>query len=207
MKINKFRLPRLSALCAVLLCLVFATVVKASSAGLPRSSPEAQGVSSEAILAFIEAADQKIDTMNSFMLVRHSHVIAEAWWDPYGPDSPHTLYSLSKSFTSTAVGLAIAEGKLSLGDQVIKFFPDETPSNPSENLQKMRVHDLIRMSTGHQTEPRFTNEESWVKTFLHHPVPYKPGTHFLYNTPATYMLSAIIQKATGMTLRDYLRPR
>src|SRR5262249_34431738 len=86
------------------------------SPALPRSSPEAQGVASSAILAFVEAADHDIDSLHSFMLVRHGHVVAEGWWSPYGADSPHELYSLSKSFTSTAVGLAIYEGKLSVDD-------------------------------------------------------------------------------------------
>ena len=71
----------------------------------------------------------------------------------------------------------------------------------------MRVSDLLRMSTGHQAEPQRTPDRAWTKTFLAQPVPYKPGTHFLYNTSATYMLSAIVQKATGMTVLDYLRPR
>ena len=88
-------------------------------ASLPRSSPEQQGISSADLLAFIEAADKDIDTMNSFMLVRHGHVVAEGWWAPYDRETPHMLYSLSKSFTSTAVGLAISEGKLSLDDPVI----------------------------------------------------------------------------------------
>jgi CubicO group peptidase (beta-lactamase class C family) len=175
-------------------------------ADLPRSSPEAQGVSSSALQTFIEAAD-KIDSMNSFMLLRHGHVVAEGWWAPYNAESPHMLYSLSKSFTSTAVGMAIAEGKLSLDDEVLKFFPDEAPADPSANLKAMRVSDLLRMNTGHQTEPPRTATQSWVKAFLAHPVPFKPGTHFLYNTSATYMLSAMVQKATGKTLLDYLKPR
>lgn len=176
-------------------------------AGLPRSSPEAQGVDSAALLAFIEAADKKIDSLHSFMLVRHGQVIAEGWWAPYDAQSPHSLFSLSKSFTSTAAGLAIAEGKLNLHDEVLKFFPDEAPAKPSDNLKAMRVSDLLRMSTGQQSEPKRPEKESWVKTFLAHPVPFKPGTHFLYNTSATYMLSAIVQKATGMTVLDYLKPR
>jgi CubicO group peptidase (beta-lactamase class C family) len=174
---------------------------------LPRSTPESQGVSSSAILAFVEAADQKIESMNSFMLVRHGHVVAAGWWAPYNAESPHSLYSLSKSFTSTAVGLAIAEGKLSVDDEVLKFFPDDAPAEPSKNLKAMRVSDLLRMSTGHQDEPKRTSEAPWSKTFLAQAVPFKPGTHFLYNTSATYMLSAIVQKATGMTLLDYLKPR
>lgn len=177
------------------------------AAGLPRSSPEAQGVSSSGLRAFVEAADKDIEVMNSLMLVRHGHVVAEGWWSPYRADAPHSLYSLSKSFTSTAVGLAVAEGKLSVDDEVLNFFPDDAPADPSKNLKSMRVSDLLRMSTGHREEPTRTDEEPWTKTFLARPVPDKPGTHFLYNTSATYMLSAIVQKATGTTVLDYLRPR
>ena len=133
--------------------------------------------------------------------------MAEGWWAPYEAAAPHSLYSLSKSFTSTAVGLAIAEGKLSLDDEILRFFPEDTPSDPSKNLKAMRVSDLLRMSTGHQTEPRRTPEAPWTKTFLAEPVPNKPGTHFLYNTSGTYMLSAIVQKATNQTVLDFLKPR
>src|SRR6185436_11561871 len=158
-----------------------------SPLALPRSAPEAQGVSSAAINAFVEAADQQVNAMNSFMLVRHGHVIAEGWWTPYSAEVPHMLYSLSKSFTSTAVGFAVAEGKLSIDDEVLKFFPDDAPSQPTNNLKAMRVRDLLCMSTGHQTEPRLseTNESPWTRSFLAHPVPHKPGTHFLYNTAGT----------------------
>ncbi len=194
---------------ASFLALVIGTssVSIAAEQSLPRSSPEMQGISSPAILRFIEAADKSLETMNSFMLVRHGYVVAEGWWAPYAAQSPHSLYSLSKSFTSTAVGLAIAEGKLSLDDQVLKFFPEDAPPSPSNNLKAMRVSDLLRMSTGHRTEPPRKPDQVWTKVFLSRPVPDKPGTHFLYNTSATYMLSAIVQKATGMNLLDYLRPR
>lgn len=175
---------------------------------LPRSTPETQGVSSAAVLAFVEAADQKVDVMNSFMLVRHGHVVAEGWWTPYDAKSRHELYSLSKSFTSTAVGLAVADGKLSIDDTVMNFFPDDAPKEPSANLKNMRVRDLLCMSTGHQSEPQLAaSKEPWTKAFLAHPVQFKPGTHFLYNTPATYMQSAIVQKVTGKTVLEYLKPR
>ena len=185
----------------------FGAIAEAASESLPRSQPEAQGVSSSAVLAFVEEAEKKIDSLHSFMLVRHGHVVAEGWWSPYAAESPHALYSLSKSFTSTAVGLAIAEGKLSLDDQVLKFFPEDAPKEPSNNLKAMRVSDLLRMSTGHGAEPARPPGEVWTKKFLAQPVPHKPGTHFLYNTSATYMLSAIVQKVTGATVLDYLRPR
>ena len=175
---------------------------------LPRSSPETQGVSSAALLAFVEEADQKIPNLHSFMLLRHGRVVADGWWQPYDASTRHELYSLSKSFTSTAVGLAVAEGKLTVDDPVLKFFPGDAPAEPSAHLQAMRVRDLLCMSTGHQTEPRLTPAtQHWVKAFLAHPVPHKPGTHFLYNTAATYMQSAIVQQATGQTVLDYLRPR
>jgi CubicO group peptidase (beta-lactamase class C family) len=179
----------------------------AAPSSLPRSTPEAQGVSSAGVRAFVEAADRDLGGMHSFMLVRHGHVVAEGWWAPYDAASPHALYSLSKSFTSTAIGIAAAEGKLSVDDEVLKFFPDDAPAQPGDNLKAMRVSDLLRMSTGQQAEPPRRADEPWARTFLAHPVPFKPGTHFLYNTSATYMASAVVQKATGETVLDYLRPR
>jgi CubicO group peptidase (beta-lactamase class C family) len=200
----------------LLLALVLAGAARLpaqSASSLPRSTPERQGISSSAILSFVQAADTGIDMMNSFMLVRHGQVVAEGWWSPYDAKAPHIFYSLSKSFTSTAVGLAVSEGKLSLDDLVLKFFPEDAPAEPSANLKSMRVRDLLRMSAGHQTEASLwsgaagASADRLTKTFLAHPVPFKPGTHFLYNSPATYMLSAITQKAVGMTVLDYLRPR
>src|SRR5262245_20222960 len=89
----------------------------------PRGTPEAQGISSAALLTFIDEAEQKLDALHSIMIVRHGQVVAECWWKPYAADEPHMLFSLSKSFTSTAVGLAIADGKLKLEDDVLRFFP------------------------------------------------------------------------------------
>ena len=194
--------------------LAAATRLPAQAGALPRSTPERQGISSRAVLAFIHAADSSIDMMNSVMIVRHGQVVAEGWWAPYQPQTPHVLYSLSKSFTSTAVGLAIAEGKLSLDDRVMSFFPGDAPPDTSATLRAMRVRDLLRMNTGQVSEAPLgitdapaVAGQSWVHRFLAHPVPYKPGTHFLYNSPATYMLSAIVQKVTGQRVLDYLQPR
>lgn len=199
----------------VLAASLFAAATLASAGAapqrLPRSTPEEQGISSAAILGFVEGAEQKIDALHSFMIVRHGHVVSEGWWSPYAADESHVLFSLSKSFTSTAVGLAISEGKMSLDDPVLKFFPDEAPAFPSKNLKSMRVRDLLRMATGHRAEALtdfpFMGKEDLVRVFLELPVPDIPGTHFVYNTAATYMLSAIVQKVTGQTTRDYLGPR
>ena len=173
---------------------------------LPRSTPEAQGISSEAILQFLQAVD-KINTLHSFMLVRHGYVIADAWWKPEAPNKPHVLWSLSKSFNSTAVGLAIAEGKLSLNDHVLKFFPADAPADPSDNLKALTVRDLLTMTSGQATEPKVGTNAPTVKLFLAHPFVYKPGTHFLYNTAGAYTLSAIVTKVTGQTTLDFLKPR
>jgi len=174
---------------------------------LPRSTPGAQGVALDGLIDFIRTADSNVNSMHSFMLLRHGHVVCEAWWSPEAADKPHVLWSLSKSFTSTAVGLAIEEGKLSLDAEVTKFFPEECPSNPSDYLKAMRVRDLLTMATGHQDEVSLKNESDWIKAFLNHPVPHKPGTHFRYNTPATFMQSAIVQKVIGEKVVDYLQPR
>jgi CubicO group peptidase (beta-lactamase class C family) len=178
---------------------------------LERATPESQGVHSQAILDFIDIAERDIHELHSFMLLRHGKVIAEGWWSPYQRNDPHMLFSLSKSFTSTAVGLAVAEGRLSVDDTVISFFPDEAPAAPNEHLAAMRVRHLLAMSTGHDTDtmpPMIArNDGNWINGFFEVPVEHAPGTHFLYNTGATYMLSAILQKLTGQKLVDYLEPR
>jgi CubicO group peptidase (beta-lactamase class C family) len=203
---------------------------------LERSSPEAEGIPSPAVLDFIRAVEghaHPLDAVQGFMLLRHGNVAAEGWWTPYGPGSPHSLYSLSKSFTSSAIGLAVAEGRLTVDDPVLKFFPDDAPSNPGENLKAMRVRHLLSMNTGHRedttayifrgrrqvsllgpqvlrSEELITHigeAENWPRAFLSLPVEYRPGTWFVYNTAATYMLSAIITQLTGESLLAYLRPR
>jgi CubicO group peptidase (beta-lactamase class C family) len=176
--------------------------------GMPllRSSPEAQGISSRAVLEFVEAAD-KIDTLHSFMLVRHGQVIAEGWWKPEASDRPHVLNSVSKSFNATAVGIAIDEGKLSLDDSVLKFFPAIAPADASDNLKALKVRDLLTMSGGHDTEPKSANGGPSVKQFLAHPFLYEPGKHFQYNSMGSYTLSAIVTKVTGQTTLEYLKPR
>ncbi len=178
---------------------------------LPRSAPEAQGIASGAILNFVEAIEKNVNEFHSFMLMRHGHVVAEGWWSPYAPERPHMLFSLSKSFTSSAIGLAVAEGRLTVEDKVISFFPDDLSAEISENLAAMSVHDILAMATGHAEDStgfmRENFDDNWVKGFLAMPVEHQPGTHFVYNSGATYMQSAIIQKLTGMRLLDYLTPR
>jgi len=178
---------------------------------LPRANPESLGIASDAIRAFVDAATQEIDTFHSFQLVRHGKVAAEGWWKPWDRDTPHMLYSLSKSFTSTAAGLAISEGHFTLDDPVVKHFADDLPKSVSANLKAMRVRDLLRMGTGHGADTVgpivVRSDGNWARGFLELPVTHEPGTHFVYNSGATYMVSALVQKTTGKRLLDYLKPR
>lgn len=189
------------------LVMVSVTPAVQGESRLPRATPESQGVSSQALLDLVETLGDRFDGMHSLMIVRHGKVIAEGWWAPYDSAHNHIFYSLSKSFTSTAVGLAVADGKLSIDDVVTGFFPDDVPADASANLKAMRVRDLLTMATGHQDEPSPAADTICAKSFLAQPVPHLPGTHFKYNTAATFMQSAIVQKVTGQTVLDYLRPR
>jgi len=178
---------------------------------LPRSVPEIEGISSEDLLTFLDSAEASTHEFHSIMILRHGKVVAEGWWSPYEPELRHTLYSTSKSFTSTAVGFAVTEGLLTVNDKVISFFSEELPDTISPFLADLTIKDLLSMSVGQDPDPtslRFSDTDSnWVRAFLKTPIVNKPGTKFLYNSLGTYMLSAIVQKVTGEKIVDYLTPR
>ena len=177
---------------------------------LPRVSPGEIGLPAASARAFLRRASEL--GLHSFILARDGKVGAEAWWKPYRPAYAHMLHSLSKSFTSTAFGFAVQEGLASPADRVTDFFPEYLPSQPCENMRKMTVRDLLTMHTGHTVEPGVIDAggaADWMKKFLESYVPNAPGPDhpFVYNTAATYMVSAIVQKVTGQTVCDYLKPR
>lgn len=177
---------------------------------MKRSTPEEQGISPASVLNFVSAIEEAKLELHSLILIRHGYVVAEGWWAPYSGDRPHMLFSLSKSFTSTAIGFAEQEGIVSVDDKVVSFFPEYKELYASnDHLTKMRVRHLLSMATGHaqDTLGRITESEEWVKSFLSLSVEYEPGTHFVYNSGATYMLSAILQRVTGQTLLEFLKPR
>ncbi|MDZ4707007.1 MAG: serine hydrolase, partial [Saprospiraceae bacterium] len=179
--------------------------------GLPRATPESTGVSSESIIQYLQEANKSGLEHHGFMFLRHGKVIAEAYWRPFERHQVHTLYSLSKSFTSTAVGLAVKEGLIKLNDKVISFFPELLPEVVSDNLAKMEIHHALSMATGHTVDTipsmRAAQNVSWIKTFLARPVEKEPGTHFLYNTGSSYILSAIVSKVSGQSVQEYLSSR
>lgn len=176
-----------------------------------RATPESQGLSSQAILDFIQGCEEETDAVHSFIIWRHGKLVSEGWWAPHGPDTKHIMHSMSKAFTSTAIGFAIEEGLFSLDDTVVSFFPEKAPKNPSNYMGNIRIRQLLTMSTGHLTSAsnlmRVAEDGDWVKSFFEQEPEMKPGSYFLYNSGATYMLSAILQKVTGEKMVDYLKPR
>lgn len=180
-------------------------------ASLPRSDPESQGISSSAILQFIGEAEKQQAGLHSFMIVRHGHVVAEGWWFPYAPGISHQLYSLSKNIASTAIGFAIQENILRLDDKVISFFPELENVITDKRTAAITIRDLLIMASGHGEDTLRLllghPEGNWAKAFLAAPLTYEPGTRFVYNSGCTYMLSAILQRRTGITMAEYLQPR
>jgi CubicO group peptidase (beta-lactamase class C family) len=178
---------------------------------LPRSTPEAEGISSQGVLDLVTALESQIQEVHSMMLVRHGKVVAEGWWAPYTPGDMHNMYSVTKSFNSTAVGLAVDEGLLTVDDLVISFFPDLAPAAPSPAFETMTVKHLLTMASGHATDPldsmRQAPNGQWTQAFLASTVERAPGSAFLYNSGAAYVLGAIVQKVTGQTVEEYLTPR
>ncbi|WP_420213041.1 serine hydrolase domain-containing protein [Burkholderia aenigmatica] len=181
------------------------------SGPLPRKSPFEVGVSSESIRRFLDAIRANGVELHNFMMLRHGAVVAEGAWHPYKLSNRHMQHSATKSWTGAAVGLLVDDGAVRLDDPVIDYFPEHLPEHVSENLAAMTVRDLLTMRTGHRVgisggEWR-GRSESWVRLFLDVPVEDKPGQNFMYGSGPSYMLSAIVSKATGKTAHELLDER
>lgn len=175
---------------------------------LPRG--EASPKMTKAAARYLTAVKQAEQDLHSVIVVKDGKVIFEQWLSEGKADKPHILNSVSKTFTSMAVGFAIAEGKLSLSDKLVDIFPEHVPENPSEYLKEITVEHLLTMNCGHSTDPTFhraDEQTSWIRHFMEHPVTHKPGTLFCYNSLGTYVLSAMVQRRTGEKVVDYLFPR
>ncbi|MFA6948704.1 MAG: serine hydrolase, partial [Eubacteriales bacterium] len=174
------------------------------------ASPEECGIPSPSVSAFIERLKSEQLGVEGFMLCRHGKVIARALAEPYKVTDKRHVYSISKSYTGTAIGIARDDGLCGVTDRIVDIFPEYVPENPSENLKKMTIHHLLSMNTGHDADTTgalMSGGGNWAKTFMSLEVAHEPGTKFVYNSGASYMLSAIITKLTGMTLLEYLTPR
>lgn len=175
--------------------------------GLKRSTPENEGVDPEVIAEFFEGVEASGQEVHSIMILRHNKVIAEHWWAPYAPELPHAMYSCTKTFTSMAVGFAVQEGLISIEDKVTSFFPELLPEKISPELASLTVKHLLTMSVGHKNMSYAGSGLAQVKSFLAAEFEFEPGTHFAYNITASHMLSNIISRVTGMSIKEYLTPR
>ena len=182
------------------------------ASSLPRSTPVDQQVDPAAILSLLDALDHHPGIeMHSLMVVRNGQVVAEGWWAPYSAGRPQLLYSLSKSFTSTAAAFAQAEGLLDLDDTVIAHFPEFDADITDPRSRAVKLRHVAAMASGHTRDmlaeavTRDRNEP--VRGFLLSPPDHEPGTVFAYSQPCTYALASIIQRNAGMPLTQYLRPR
>ena len=172
------------------------------------AAPETQGVPSGAVSEWVRLISE-LDTVHSFMLMRHDKIIAQAWWSPCRPEYKHELFSLSKSFTSAAIGIAQAEGCLRIDDRLAGFFPEKISAAVSERMKRVTLRHLLTMSSGHETCPmsELRPRRDWVKGFLESSLAFEPGTRFVYNSAATYMLASVIRRTTGQNVLDYLQER
>ena len=181
---------------------------------LPRARPSEVGVSATALLDVLDGLLERGLELHSLMVVRRGYVLAEGWWAPYSPERLHLLYSLSKSFTSTAVGLAVAEGLFGLDDHVVDLLPSHRPDVVDERVAALTVHHLLSMSTGHDQDTIDAMFEAtqghggdMVETFLSIPPQQPVGSRHVYNNGTTYVLSVLVEEKSGVGLLDYLRPR
>ena len=174
---------------------------------LPRAdTPESIQQAVDAVLAGDEADDSVL--FESLMVLKHGKVLYEGWYGDAAPDKPHAMHSVSKSFTATAVGMAVDAGLLKVTDKLVDFFPDNLPEEVSDNLKAVTVHDLLTMNSGQETEANFRDsDQEWVTSYLANQFVHQPGTWYCYSSLGTYMLSAIVQKLTGEKVLDYLTPR
>jgi CubicO group peptidase (beta-lactamase class C family) len=175
--------------------------------GLPRSTPEEQGVPSETIAKFFQMIEEKGYDVHGLMMLRHGQVIAEHWWAPYAPQYQHAMYSATKTFTAMAIGFAVQEGLLNVGDKVISFFPDLLPDTISPELAELSVKHLLTMSVGHTSTSYAGSGDSQVRSFLAAPFAHDPGTFWVYDITASHMMSHIITKVSGVSIYEYLKKR
>ncbi len=189
--------------------LLLSVVLAASCAGTPGPLPRAKASASldEAFASYLQAVADSAEDLHSVMVLQHGRVLEEKF---FVPDTAHILNSVSKTFTSTAVGFAITEGLLHLDDKIVDLFPESLPDHVSDTLARVTIRHLLTMNSGHGTDPTYSirsGEGDWVKGFMEWPLQYEPGTCYCYNSLGTYVLSAAVQKVTGQKVVDYLDSR
>ncbi len=179
---------------------------------LPRSTPEQQGVPSDAVLRMVRRWQDEGNEPHGVVVIRHGHVVAEGAWRPWPRDGLRLVYSVSKTFLAMAAAFAEAEGLLVRDERLVDVFP-EAASAAGPRAARLTVEDCLRMSTGHHADTLDTvpglagGGEEAVAPFLAAEPDEEPGSWFLYHNGASRVLALAVQRRTGERLLDYLGPR
>lgn len=175
---------------------------------LPRCTPEEVGIPSFQVEQCIRALSHDLTTMNGFMAARHGKIFSECWWAPYAPNIPHSNHSFGKTYTATALGIAMGEGLVGLDEKMVDIFADEIAEQNiavPEGLEKITVEHVLTMTNGMAYHPDMRGD--FVANYLSTPLAHEPGTYFTYNSSGSCMLGAIVLKRTGLNMKEYLTPR
>ena len=178
----------------------------------PKATPEQVGISSQDVIDFIEQLESEDVCMHSVLLIRRGKLAAEAYYAPHTADTMHRMFSVTKSFTSLAVGLLESEGKLSLDDPIVDHFPEKLPrTGLHPYIAQITIRDMLMMATAHARTTYIpyirTGDPDWVKSFFVEEPTHFPGTLFYYDTSASHTLAALVEKLAGMPMLEYLRTK
>lgn len=169
--------------------------------------PESCGILSKAILDFIEATEQDQEiNLKTFILLYDDNILAQFSKKPYSLEDQQLLFSMTKSFTSLGIGIASDKGYLNIEDEIISYFPEQLPEQISNNLSKIKIKHLLTMTSGlnNNAYEELYPQKNWIKAFLNQKFPQEPGSYYCYSTHGSHMLSAIVEKATGNSLLEFL---
>lgn len=158
----------------------------------------------EKVKLFSEKCQSQFEFNHLLLSLNGSLVTATT--EPYDLADPQMLFSMTKSITSLAIGIACDKGMISLEDKIISFFPECLPQVVSPNLEKLTIGHLLMMSPGTSQDGYQTmvSSSNWVKSFFAQEFDCEPGTTFLYSTPSSHLLGAILAVVTKKDLDDFL---
>ena len=171
-------------------------------------TPEEVGVSSKVIKALLDRCEEEGRHLHSLTVIRHGKIACELYKEPFAREYKHAMYSVSKSFTSTAIGFAVSEGYLTVDTRFVDIFPEARGEKYDEYLEELTVEDLLTMRSGLSVSVFLDRtKDRWFQDIINSPWISEPGTEFLYISENMYLLCCIIHKLTGMSVMDYLKPR
>lgn len=173
------------------------------------STPEKQGIPSKALERFVDKLKEQKIPVHSILVARHGYMVLEAYYQPYGKDKLHRMFSETKSYVSLGIGLLVSDGLIHLDDKICQYFPEYLPGTVHPWLEEMTIKDMLQMETCHNmtTYRKTSTTENWVGSFFQTLPTHRPGQIFMYDTSASHTLCALVEKLTGQKLLDFLKDR